>query len=168
MWILQIADCTVECKRNGTLFLVKRGFGWQLWMFSWRGDRYASVTLRYAVSDQSRLSSLPLLENKSRAANLISASLKKGCSFFCTWYVLLTPVSTYAVTFSEHSIVKITWGFEWLPARSTNSFSYSWRRGTQISRRFDISCVVEDIRWRFHSKKKNNVFCFGFEGKTRE
>jgi len=69
-------------QKNRHLFLVERGFGWQLWMFSWRGDRYACVTLRYAVSDQSRLSSLPLLENKSRAANLILSRWKEGTVSF--------------------------------------------------------------------------------------
>jgi len=69
--------------KETTLFFVDEA-GWQL-LFSRRGDRYACVTLRYAVSDRSRLSSLPLLENKSRAANRNSASLKKGCRFFCSW-----------------------------------------------------------------------------------
>jgi len=30
-------------KRNGTLFLVKLDFGWQRWMFLWRGDRCTCI-----------------------------------------------------------------------------------------------------------------------------
>jgi len=67
-------------KETAHFFLMKRGFGQQLGMFSRRGDRHACVTLRYAVSDQSWLSSPPLLENY-RAANRNSASLKKGGCF---------------------------------------------------------------------------------------
>jgi len=69
---------TIMRKRNGTpLFLAKQYFGSSE---CFRGGETVKVALpvRYAVSDQSRRSSLPLLEHKCRAANENVPCWKEG------------------------------------------------------------------------------------------
>jgi len=67
-----------------TLFLVRRDIGWQVWVFSWKGDGYACVTCA-VLYVWPRLSITSSSRTKFRTADRNSALLEKRCRFFCSW-----------------------------------------------------------------------------------